>query len=168
MKNIDEIYADAWMLVIPSREEGLPNVVVEALTYGVPCIGFEDCPGVNHLIKNDKTGFLVSRDEPGGLFAAMSRLSAPDTRTRLSADAVAFATFQLGIEFLGEKLATLGVQCAGRGRSGGPASYAGDRPAWQREWMAVAAVDLSDARLSPFLHPCGSEHPSWLPASSIS
>lgn len=98
VKNIDDIYADASVLVIPSYEEGLPNVVVEAFTYGIPCIGFEDCPGVNSLIKHEKTGLLASRSEPLGLAAAMSRLADPQFRRELSVHALAFAAAELGIE----------------------------------------------------------------------
>jgi len=56
----NEMYADASLLLIPSIEEGLPNVVVEAFGYGMPAIGFKDCPGTNHLIKHGKRGILVN------------------------------------------------------------------------------------------------------------
>lgn len=55
----NEMYADASLLLIPSFEEGLPNVVIEAFSYGMPAIGFKDCPGTNHLIKHDERGILV-------------------------------------------------------------------------------------------------------------
>ncbi len=56
----NEMYADANLLLIPSFEEGLPNVVVEAFSYGVPAIGYQDCPGTNHLIKPGERGTLVA------------------------------------------------------------------------------------------------------------
>ena len=55
----NDMYADANLLLIPSFEEGLPNVVIEAFHYGVPAIGFADCQGTNHLVLNNERGLLV-------------------------------------------------------------------------------------------------------------
>lgn len=89
--NVDEIYGDAHALVIPSFEEGLPNVVVEALSYGVPCIGFSDCNGVKQIITHEETGLLVDRNNPEGLDAAIARMADPDFRRGFSIEAMAFA-----------------------------------------------------------------------------
>lgn len=115
IKDIDRIYADAAMLVIPSLEEGLPNVVVEALTYGVPCIGFDDCSGVKHLIKHEKNGLLVSRNNPKALPSAMARLADAQVRREFSANALAFARAELGIE------------------------------AWEKNWLALIGNALAGA-----------------------
>lgn len=72
--DIETIYADASLLVIPSFEEGLPNVVVEAFSYGVPCIGYSDCLGVNHLIEDGVRGRLVPR-KPGAIAAALTEFA---------------------------------------------------------------------------------------------
>lgn len=61
----DVMYKDAQLLIIPSFEEGLPNAVVEAFSYGVPAIGFEDCLGVNHLIEHGSRGLLCPRNDNG-------------------------------------------------------------------------------------------------------
>lgn len=60
----NKIFADAFALIIPSIEEGLPNVIMEANSFGVPCIGFDDCEGVNNVIKNNINGFLTKRKLP--------------------------------------------------------------------------------------------------------
>ncbi|MEZ5873892.1 MAG: glycosyltransferase [Hyphomicrobiales bacterium] len=96
--DIDEIYGDAHALLIPSFHEGLPNVVVEAFTYGVPCIGYADCEGVNQLVKDDETGFLLDRTIPGALADAVRRLSDADVRQQLSAGARRFAEENLRLE----------------------------------------------------------------------
>jgi glycosyltransferase involved in cell wall biosynthesis len=96
--DIDEIYGDAHALLIPSFHEGLPNVVIEAFSYGVPCIGYSDCEGVNQLIKDDDTGLLLDRAAPGAMTDAMRRTTDPDVRTRLSVNARRFAEENLRLE----------------------------------------------------------------------
>lgn len=89
--DIDEIYGDAYALLIPSYDEGLPNVVVEAFSYGVPAIGFSDCSGVKHLIGDGKTGLLLDRTEPHALEQALQRISDKAFRDELSSNALSFA-----------------------------------------------------------------------------
>jgi glycosyltransferase involved in cell wall biosynthesis len=89
--DIDEIYGDAHALLIPSFHEGLPNVVIEAFSYGVPCIGYADCEGVNQLIKDGDTGLLLDRTAPGALTNAVRKMTDSDLRKRLSANAKRFA-----------------------------------------------------------------------------
>ena len=59
IKNICEKYLDASMLLMTSRQEGLPMVLIEAMTLGLPCIAY-DCPvGPSAIINNNKNGFLI-------------------------------------------------------------------------------------------------------------
>ncbi|USG62808.1 glycosyltransferase [Sneathiella marina] len=90
-QNVDKIYNGAYGLVIPSYEEGLPNVVVEAFTYGIPCIGYSDCEGVNHLIKDNENGFLIDRKNPEAMVIALNNLADEEVRSRLSRNASKFA-----------------------------------------------------------------------------
>lgn len=57
---IENIYRDSSLLVLPSKFEGFVLVVLEALTMGIPCITF-DIPGCNNLIKNNINGFLIKQ-----------------------------------------------------------------------------------------------------------
>jgi glycosyltransferase involved in cell wall biosynthesis len=93
--DVEAIYGDAYALIIPSFEEGLPNVVVEALSYGVPCIGFADCSGVKHLITDEETGLLIEREDPLALDKALGRIADPDLRRDLSRTAQQFADEKL-------------------------------------------------------------------------
>lgn len=51
------------LFIFPSKYEGFPLALTEAMSVGLPCIGFENCSGVNELIKNNYNGFLVKDEE---------------------------------------------------------------------------------------------------------
>jgi glycosyltransferase involved in cell wall biosynthesis len=95
VNDMDEVYSDAYAMIIPSYTEGLPSVVVEAFSYGVPCIGFSDCDGVRHIIQHGETGLLVDRDDPDGLTDALRKIADPDFRQVLSSNARRFAVDNL-------------------------------------------------------------------------
>ena len=65
-KDIDLLLSKAKIAVITSTSEGMPLFILEAMGYGLPVVAME-CPGVNDLVLNNKTGFLCSsRDEFAG------------------------------------------------------------------------------------------------------
>lgn len=59
VKNIDQLYAEAGIFVIPSRSEGFPNALAEAMAYGCPCIAFDFTAGPRDLIKDGISGLIV-------------------------------------------------------------------------------------------------------------
>lgn len=69
-KQIDSEYAQADIFVISSFYESFGLVTAEAMSYGLPCVGFADCPGTNELIVHEKTGLLV--DSTGGRSASLA------------------------------------------------------------------------------------------------
>ena len=59
VKYIQAKYKEASIYVMTSRFEGFGMVLIEAMSYGVPCIAF-DCPhGPADIITNGEDGFLV-------------------------------------------------------------------------------------------------------------
>ena len=81
--------ANASVYAMSSRFEGLPMVLLEALSKGVPPVSF-DCPeGPRQLIDNERNGLLVPEGDVVALGAALRRvMDDEDLRRRLGAGAL--------------------------------------------------------------------------------
>jgi glycosyltransferase involved in cell wall biosynthesis len=79
-------YAAMDLLVLPSRREGLPTVVLEAAACGLPSV-VTDATGTREAVLHDRTGLVTRRDDPADLAAAVVRLADADARARLGAGA---------------------------------------------------------------------------------
>jgi len=51
---------EADLFAFPSKFEGFGLALAEAMSLGLPCVGFSSCSGVNELIKHNQTGYLAS------------------------------------------------------------------------------------------------------------
>ncbi len=70
---IRSLYRESDCLVNPSLNEGLPNVVLEAMACGLPVIA-SDCAGNNDLVIDGQNGFLFPADNYTGLCSIMRSL----------------------------------------------------------------------------------------------
>ncbi|WP_431857281.1 glycosyltransferase [Azospirillum sp.] len=68
-------YRAADAFVFPSRDEGMPNVVLEAMASGLPVIA-TDIAGNRELVVDGETGVLLATDDVPALAAAIARLAA--------------------------------------------------------------------------------------------
>lgn len=74
----------AYCLVMPSRWEGMPNVLLEAGTLGCPVIG-SAVDGIPEIISDGETGLLVPIEDEVALAAAIDRyLANPELRDRFA------------------------------------------------------------------------------------
>ena len=57
--NVEEIYRHADIQAFPSKGEGFSLALADAMSLGLPEVGFKDAYSVNELIKDGHNGFLV-------------------------------------------------------------------------------------------------------------
>ncbi|MCP9791135.1 glycosyltransferase [Vulcanococcus limneticus Candia 3F8] len=67
------VYSAADIFVAPSRQDNLPNTVVEASACGVPTVAF-DIGGMSDIVTDGETGALVAPFDTNALAAGMARL----------------------------------------------------------------------------------------------
>ncbi|MDL1973218.1 MAG: glycosyltransferase family 4 protein [Deltaproteobacteria bacterium] len=72
-RKIPALMADHHLLVIPSRSEGRPNVVLEAMAAGLPVAG-TDIDGIRELVRHGRTGWLVPPEDPGALAGVLKSI----------------------------------------------------------------------------------------------
>jgi glycosyltransferase involved in cell wall biosynthesis len=58
-KKIEEKYAESSIFVLSSRYEGFGMVLIEAMSFGIPCVSFDCNYGPSDIIRNNEDGFLV-------------------------------------------------------------------------------------------------------------
>lgn len=75
------VYSAADLFVAPTRADNLPNVLVEAMACGTPCVSF-DVGGVPDVVRPDETGLLAPAEDVQGLQLAMERLISDDALRR--------------------------------------------------------------------------------------
>ena len=58
-----------------SYTESFGIVLIEAMSYGIPCISFTSAEGANDLITNGENGFLIENRNFDGMIEKMSKLA---------------------------------------------------------------------------------------------
>ncbi|SEG41480.1 Glycosyltransferase involved in cell wall bisynthesis [Thermomonospora echinospora] len=64
----------ASVFLLPSRQEGLPMSLMEAMACGLPSVAFDCAPGVRELVTDEVDGLLVPPGHTPALAAALERL----------------------------------------------------------------------------------------------
>ena len=74
-KDVEGVLVKAHIMAFPSRFEGFPNALAEAISMGLSAIGFREVSGVEDLIVEGKNGFLVDPVKAEeGLAGALEKL----------------------------------------------------------------------------------------------
>ena len=72
-KNIDKIYSDIDLLILTSRFENCPMVILEAMAKGVPCVA-PDVGGISEIVKHGYNGRLFQNYESLSILNEVSKI----------------------------------------------------------------------------------------------
>jgi glycosyltransferase involved in cell wall biosynthesis len=103
IEDMSDVYKSADALVLTSKQEGTPNVILEAMAYGVPVLATR-VGGIPEIL-SEKCGILVDPDDQTELHAAAARLiSNPDLRSKFVIEGKKYVEENHSIEYLQNKL----------------------------------------------------------------
>jgi glycosyltransferase involved in cell wall biosynthesis len=98
--DIPSLLAAGDVFVQPSRSEGLPLAVLEAMAQRIPIVA-TDVGGVGEAVRDGETGVLVRPGDPPGLAAAVGRiLDSPDRGAALAAAANARVRQEFSVDHM--------------------------------------------------------------------
>jgi glycosyltransferase involved in cell wall biosynthesis len=101
-------YQSADALVLPSLKEGLPNVVLEAMAAGLPCVAAR-ASGSRELIEEGETGFTYAHGDVAQMGEAVRRCLSPEG-IRLGARAREVVQARYSIQAVADRYETLYAQ----------------------------------------------------------
>lgn len=78
--DVGRYYRGAHLFCLPSRWEGFPNALAEAMAFGIPAVGLASCAGVNALIEDGRTGLLAPATNVEALSETLALLMGDPTR----------------------------------------------------------------------------------------
>ncbi len=69
--SVDTIMQKSSVFILPSRNEGFPNVLLEAMSQGCACIAFDCKTGPSEMITNGVNGFLIADGQINQMIEAL-------------------------------------------------------------------------------------------------
>jgi len=96
--DIPDLLAAADIFALPSRSEGMPNALLEAMATGLAAIAFE-AGGIGEVLRDEETGLLVPPEDPAAFAQALVRLlDNPSERQRLGSAGRTWVEVHHGID----------------------------------------------------------------------
>lgn len=106
--DVADLYRVADLLVFPSRAEGCPNVVLEAMASALPVVATDVAGNREAVGEDSKAGWLVSPEDPAALAEAVATMAAsPALRRELAAAARVRILERFDIDRVGAKYLSL-------------------------------------------------------------
>jgi glycosyltransferase involved in cell wall biosynthesis len=104
---LENYYRAADLFILPSQNEGLPNVVLEAMSCGLPCV-VTQISGTEDLINHDSSGMLFGvNDEHSFISAIEPLISNPERRATMGRSANAEVRARYSSESSAERYLSL-------------------------------------------------------------
>lgn len=79
------VYSAVDILVMPSRQDNLPNTILEAMASGTPCVAF-NVGGLPDMIVHQQTGYLAQPEDSQSLAHGMQWMLADEPRLKTMRD----------------------------------------------------------------------------------
>lgn len=79
ISNISKLMESSSIFILPSRFEGLPMVLIEAMSQGMACIAYNCKTGPSDIISNNFNGFLIEDQNEKEMVSKLAQLLANDT-----------------------------------------------------------------------------------------
>ena len=88
-EKLESYLLNSSIFLMASLTEGLPMVLLEAMSYGLPCIAYETASGVNDIIDNGKNGYVIKeRNEELYVKRLQSLMDDATLRKKMSKEAL--------------------------------------------------------------------------------
>lgn len=87
IKDTGRHYLEAGIFVLTSEYEGMSNALLEAMSFGVPCVVSDALPGALEHVSHGKTGFVFEGGNAGDLAKKLETLMAsPELRKKMGSE----------------------------------------------------------------------------------
>ena len=103
VEGVAALMVGADLMLLPSKTEGLPGVVLEASAHQVPCVAY-DVGGIKEAIRQGETGVLVPKDDEDAFARSiMELLSDSERRSDMGAAAQELVARNYTLEAVGKR-----------------------------------------------------------------
>lgn len=96
-KNPFPVLKQAAVFVLPSRFEGFPNALAEAMALGLPCVSTSSAVGAKALVDYGRNGLIVPGEDPAAMAEAIDSLLSDEVFAKQLGDCAAEVTDYLGL-----------------------------------------------------------------------
>jgi glycosyltransferase involved in cell wall biosynthesis/chromosome segregation ATPase len=157
-QTIRSAYRAADLVVVPSRQDNLPNIIVEASACGVPSLAFKTA-GIPEMIDHGVSGWLIDRMSGKALSAGLRKaLKAPDQLIHLGQAARELAVQRYSQQVIAERHMNLYRSLSHRGVT----ATAGTVVCWPSTELLHQAASRRLDRLEAELQVCQADRQARL------